>query len=165
MQTHTLLALSAALEVLKEASYAVRLDTVNTIEEGDHIELVRHFVKLREVNEAIKKVRVALDDLEDHMSYVDIPDAFKAKFIKTMTIEDIGRVTVSYKWGCSILDGKKPEAFDWLRDGGNGALIIETVNAQTLASFAKSETTDHGREMPGSLFNVSLKPYTSITKV
>jgi hypothetical protein len=165
MQTTTLLMLTASLTSLEHATKAVEADTNSAIGTGDHIELVRHFAKLREVNEAIKKARNALDELEDHMSYVDIPDCFKANRIKTTTIEDVGRVSVSYKWSCSILDGRKPEAFDWLRNGGNGSIIIETVNAQTLASFAKNEVEAFGREMPGSLFNVSLKPYTSITKV
>jgi hypothetical protein len=119
---------------------------------------------LREVTEAIKKARKALDDLEDHMSHEDVPDAFRRSSIKTVSIDGVGRVTVAHKWGCSINDGKKPESFQWLRDGGNGGIIIETVNAQTLAAFAKAEVESHGRELPTDLFTTSLRPYTSITK-
>ena len=38
--------------------------------------LIRHYDTLRQSNEFIKKARKALDDLEDHMSHADVPDAF-----------------------------------------------------------------------------------------
>jgi hypothetical protein len=82
-----------------------------------------------------------------------------------MTVDNVGRVSVAYKFGCSIVDGKRPDAYKWLRDGGNGAIIIETINAQTLAAFAKQETTILGHEMPDDLFTTSLKPHTQITPV
>ena len=165
MQTRTLLYLTDALNHLNKAAEWVATDTFDTIGKGDLIELIRHYDKLREVNEAVKKARKALDDLEDHLSHSDVPDAFKRAGIKTISIEDLGRVTVAYKWGCSIVDGKKPESFQWLRQSGNGSLIIETVNAQTLAAFAKAEVETHGRELPTDLFSTSLRPYVSITKV
>jgi hypothetical protein len=143
----------------------VKRDTVEAIAANDHIELVRHFVKLREINEAIKKSRKALDELEEHLSREDVPDAFKKARIKTTTIEDVGRVSIARQWYCSILDGKKPEAFQWLREGGNGAIITETIPWQTLAAFAQAEVTTHGREMPDDKFKTTIKPYTSITKV
>jgi len=165
MQTDTLLQLSAALEMLREAKAKVFRDTNDTIAANDHVELVRHFVKLRETNEAIKKAKKELEELEEHVSREDIPSAFRLARIKTTTIEDIGRVTISNQWRCSIVDGRRDDAFIWLREGGNGGIIIETVPWQTLAAFAKAETEEHGREMPDKLFNTSTIQFTSITKV
>jgi hypothetical protein len=164
MQAMTQLVLSQAVLALEEAAKRVTADTQIFVGSGELIPLIKHYAELREVNETIKKARKALDGLEDHMSHFDVPDAFKREGIKTINVIDVGRVTVSYKWGCSIVDGKKPEGFEWLRETGNGGIIIETVNAQTLASFAKSEVETHGRELPVDLFATSLNPYTSITK-
>ena len=165
MQTKTMLALSDALSSLELAAGLLHRETTAIVGSGDHIELIRHYYQMREANSAIKKAREMLDNLEDHLSHKDIPDAFKRVGVKTITIEDVGRVTVSYKWGCSMADGKKPESLQWLRNSGNGGIIIETVNAQTLAAFAKNEVETHGKTLPDDLFTTSLRPYTSITKV
>lgn len=165
MRTTTMLMLSNALLALQSASKQLKEETAAVIGTGDHIELIRHYAQMREANEEIKQARKELDDLTDHVSHADIPDAFKRVGVKTITIDGIGRVTVAYKWACSIADGMKPDAFHWLREGGNGGIIIETVNAQTLASFAKTETEEKGKELPTDLFTTSLRPYTSITKV
>jgi hypothetical protein len=160
----TQLVLSEAVLSLEEATRRVITDTQHFVGAGDLIPLIRHYAELREINETIKKARKALDDLEDHLSHTDVPDAFKLSGIKTVSIEDLGRVTVAYKWSCSVIDGKKPESFEWLRGSGNGGIIIETINAQTLAAFAKHEVEANGKELPTDLFTTSLRPYTSITR-
>jgi hypothetical protein len=165
MKAITQLALHFAVSSLENATKRITEDTQEMIGRDNLIDLITHYAELREVTEAIKKTRKALDDLEDHMSHEDVPDAFRRSSIKTVNIDNIGRVTVSHKWGCSIADGKKPESFEWLRQSGNGGIIIETVNAQTLAAFAKAEVESHGRELPSDLFTTTLRPYTSITKV
>jgi hypothetical protein len=165
MQAMTQLVLSQVVLSLEEATRRVIADTQQFVGAGDLIPLIKHYAELRGVTENIKKARKALDDLEDHLSHEDVPDAFKRSGIKTVTVDGVGRVNVAYKWGCSIVDGKKPESFEWLRDTGNGGIIIETINAQTLASFAKSEVETHARELPTDLFTTTLRPYTSITRV
>jgi hypothetical protein len=46
----------------------------------------------------------------------------------------------------------------------NVALVKETINASTLAAFAKAEL-EEGRELPDDIFNVYIMPNTSVTKV
>ena len=70
-------------------------------------------------------------------------------------------VTVSYRWFASMVD--KQAGMDWLRESGNGALIIETVAAPTLTAFAKDKAVN-GQPLPGNLFTVGSTPYTSIEK-
>jgi hypothetical protein len=53
---------------------------------------------------------------------------------------------------------------NWLRDNGAESLIIETVNAQTLASYAKSVMEEEGKDLPHNLFKTNILTYTSITK-
>ena len=129
MKAITQLALSLAVTSLENATKRATEDTQEMIGRDNLIDLITHYAELREVNETIKKARKLIEDLEDHMSHEDVPDAFRRSSIKTVSIEGVGRVTVAHKWGCSVNDGKKPESFQWLRDGGNGGIIIEKNTA------------------------------------
>jgi hypothetical protein len=46
----------------------------------------------------------------------------------------------------------------------NAAIVKETINASTLAAFAKAEL-EEGRELPEELFNVFIGQNTSVTRV
>jgi hypothetical protein len=70
-------------------------------------------------------------------------------------------VTVNVRWNATMLN--KEKGMEWLRSTGNSGLIIETVNASTLTSFAKGEALA-GHALPDSIFNVRTAPYVSITK-
>ena len=52
----------------------------------------------------------------------------------------------------------KQAGMDWLRTTGNDGLIIETVNAQTLAAFAKTQALA-GSPLPDQVFEVGVAPY------
>lgn len=129
---------------------------------GDHIELIRHFNNTRGALERIKMSREALQQMADDMSYVRIPDAMRIAGVKTITIEDVGRVTISHRYSCSMID--KEAGFKWLRDTGNGGIIQETVNSSTLGAFAKNVVEEEGKELPDDIFKVSITATTSITK-
>ena len=62
---------------------------------------------------------------------------FDSQQVKTIKIDDVGRVTVNQRWVASMKD--KTQGMDWLRATGNEGIIIETVNSQTLAAFAKTQ--------------------------
>jgi len=140
----------------------VRRDTNELVELDDHIEFIKHYAKLRAITEQIKESREALDELERKLSREYVPDAMRARNIKTITIEGVGRVSLSNRWSCSMVD--KQLGMQYLRDTGNGGLIIETVNAQTLASFAKDLNDNKGEELPSDLFKTGIMTVTSITK-
>ena len=57
----------------------------------------------------------------------------------------------------------KEKGMEWLKTSGNEGLVIETVNAMTLASFAKTETLA-GKPLPDHLFKVGTAQHISITK-
>ena len=82
--------------------------------------------------------------------------------VKTITLIGIGRVTVSHRFSCSMLD--KERGMKWLKDEGHGSIVQETVNSSTLAAFAKDITVNQGGSLPEDLFKVGTAPYTSITK-
>lgn len=159
-------AVTTDLEVL---TAEIRADTAAVVNSGDHVEIIKHFDRLRKSVDLIKVAREAIADMADDLSTRVIPDTIIALKQRTgekppFNIEGVGRVSVSYRFSASILDGKKPEAFTWLRDNNHGGLIQETVNSSTLSAFAKELIEKQGKELPLDVFKTGTMPYTSITK-
>lgn len=147
---------------LVEAAGAIRKDTTEVVASEDHIAVIKHYAKLREVTERIKEAREALDEMEKRLSREQVPDVMRAHNVRTITIEGVGRVSLSNRWSCSMLD--KQLGLEWLRKSGNAGLIQETVNSQTLSAFAKNLNDTEGKELPKDIFNTSIMTVTSITK-
>jgi hypothetical protein len=136
-------------------------DTTEVIQRADIPETVVYFNKLRET---VRNLAEKLSTLQKHVDVISqeyIPTMFTNANVKTIKVDDVGRVSINIRWTASPLD--KEVGFGWLRQTGNSGLIIETVNAQTLGAFAKEETMA-GRPLPDEIFRVSATPYTSITK-
>lgn len=162
MKQQTLENLQEMVRGLQIVTGQVRSDTQEAVASGDHVKLVTHFSSLRSVNATIKEAREALSEMEDLLSTRDIPDLFQSLKVKTTTIEGVGRITVAYRFGCSMLD--KEQGMEWLKANGHGGLIQPTVNSSTLAAFAKNMIEQEGKDLPDDIFKTSQSPYTSITK-
>lgn len=163
MQVTTLSALRQVCADLVSVAGKVRNDTNLALATNDHVEVIRHYNHLRIVAEEIKESREALQEIADRLSKEQVPQIMRDAGVKTVTIEGVGRVTVSHRFSCSMLD--KDIGFGWLRGNGHGALITETVNSSSLSAFAKDMLEQHGTELPTEIFKVGTAPYTSITKV
>lgn len=163
MTPETLALLQSITTLLRKATEAVQRETIELVKSNDHINLIRHFAKVRNAKELIKASREALDEIEQKLGHEYVPDALRARDIRTITIDDVGRVSLSVRWSCSMLD--KQLGFDWLRKTGNEALIQETVNSMTLTAFAKDLAVTKGIELPQDIFKTSQMTVTSITKV
>lgn len=148
---------------LTNVAIAIRMDTNAAIASKDHIEIIRHYDQLRIAVDQIKEAREALKEIEEHMSREDVPDVMRANKVKTITVEGVGRVTISHRWSASMLD--KERGIKWLKANGQGGIVQETVNAQTLAAHAKALMEGPGTELPADLFKVGQMAFTSITKV
>lgn len=165
MKQSTLNDLIATTDALASVALRVDADGKAALASGDHVEIIRHYDQLRKVNERIKAARELLSEVADLFSTKHIPDVVAALKEKTgekppFNIEGIGKVGVSYRFSCSMAD--KALGFEWLRAEGHGALIQETVNAQTLAAFAKNIIVEQGGSLPEDIFKVGTAPYTSI---
>ena len=167
MTPETKAAINAVADTLTKLAGMIRTEGTEVVGSLDHVALIKHFADLRDVNATIKIAREALGEMEDNISRVDIPDIFTFLREKTgqkppFTIEGVGRVSVSRRFSASMLD--KEVGMDWLRKNGHGDLIQPTVNAQTLAAFAKNLQEVEGKDLPVEIFKVGSIPYTSITK-
>lgn len=162
MKPDTLERLTYVTGYLIGVASAVREDTDQAVATNDHISVIKHYDHLRKATKLIKEAREALDQMEERLSREQVPEVMRAHGIRTITVEGVGRVSLSNRWSCSMLD--KPSGMDWLRNNGYGDLIQETVNASTLGAFARSLTEETGTELPGEIFKTSVMTFTSITK-
>ena len=161
MQYDTSLAAQYAGTKLNSLINHAHRDTLELVEKNDIPTLVKHFAALRTEYRSLKDKISKLENEVNDLSYNLIPTMFDAQDVKSIKIDDVGRVTVNQRWVASMPD--KQAGMDWLRTTGNDGLIIETVNAQTLAAFAKTQALA-GSPLPDQVFEVGVAPYVSITK-
>ena len=136
-------------------------DTAEIVATADIPQTVAYFAELRALVKDLQAKQSLLQAHIDLLSQELIPTMFQNQNTKTITVENVGRVTVNDRWTASMVD--KEAAFGWLRQTKNDGIIIETVNAQTLGAFAKEEALNK-RPLPSDIFKVQSTPYTSITK-
>lgn len=125
-------------------------------------EQVRFLRLLRDVKETAADIESQLGKVLEKMRQETIPNSFKESGVTTLTVDGY-RYTISQTLRASIKAEKRPQAYEWLRENDLGELIIETVNASTLAAQARKMAED-GMELDPDLFNVNIVPNTSITQ-
>jgi hypothetical protein len=136
-------------------------DTQEIAQTNDIPATAAHFASFRE---RVRQLTAKVAELQKHvdsMSYEILPTMFTNQNIKTITVSELGRVTVNVRWNATMPD--KQRGMEWLRATGNDGLIIETVSAPTLSSFAK-EMAMNGMPLPEELFKVGTAQHISITK-
>lgn len=136
-------------------------DTSAVIARNDIPSAVTYFAELQATVKQLAEKVSALQKHVEELSYQQLPTMFGNQNVKTIKVENVGRVSINDRWSASMLN--KERGLGWLRGSGNEGLIIETVNAQTLGAFAKEEVKA-GRSLPDDIFRVSATPYVSITK-
>lgn len=159
--------LTAALSRLEEF-HKILNDATDTLKEGedgvvDPVKAVHALAAMREYQESLAEVLKKYTKLRDHLNYTVVPEAFAAQNIRTITVEGVGRVTISPKLNVSIVKEFKADAYDYLR-AIDPDIITETVNAGTLSALAKSLEAE-GQELPDDIFSIHRAFVTSITKV
>lgn len=139
---------------------------VDTARKGALPEALRLFKTEKDQYEAADKARKAIGELIESLSRATIPEMMEEQGVKTTTITyDEGvnyRFTVAQRASCSMSD--KEAGIQWLKDQGHGGMVQETVNAGTLAAFAKDYIATEGKDLPTEMFKFSMMAYTSITK-
>lgn len=139
----------------------IEADTTAVVQTNDIPTIVTHFAYVRELHRSLKERVSALGEHINGLSYDIIPTIFTNQNIKTINVVGLGAVTISVRWSATMLN--KEKGMEWLRETGNSGLIVETVNAQTLSSFAKEETLA-GKPLPDNLFKVGTSQLVSIRK-
>lgn len=126
--------------------------------------VLRTFKATRDKHDELDEERKKVNAIIERLSRTHIPEQMRDENITTITLDDIGaRFSISQRHSCSMPD--KEGGMAWLRENGHGDLIAETVNASSLAAFAKSYAQEKGEELPEGKFKVSIMEVTSVTKV
>jgi len=126
-------------------------------------EAVRTYKQMRDYQDWIKSELETLSKAIDQARQETLPQMFKESGMTSIAVDGY-RFTISETVRASIPGETKPEAYQWLRDNKLEALIIETVNASTLAAQARKMLED-GETLPEELFKVYIMPNVSVTKV
>ena len=161
MRFDTKTAAGYAADKLDSLLERAQRDTNDIVQADDIPTTVAHYAALRDTVKDLAAKIAALQKHVDSLSYEIIPTLFMNHNVKTITVNDVGRVSINVRWSASMLD--KSKGLEWLRTSGNEGIIQETVNAMTLASFAKTETLA-GKPLPEHLFRVGTAQHVSITK-
>jgi hypothetical protein len=109
-------------------------------------------------------IKTSLQKEYDHVRMNVIPGILDDQGVSTITLDDIGRISLTSDIFASIPSEFKDQAWDWLRENGHGDIIKETINAGTLKAVLKAVITK-GEQLPEGLFKVTPFSRASITKV
>lgn len=121
------------------------------------------FAAVRDCFDMIESAKKELGAFKEYLSYTKLPELFEEHKIRTYTTKSGYRVTLSTRISVSILD--KAKGYDWLRNNQMGAIITETVNAQTLGASIREMMETKGKEPPSDIFSVKPATYAAVTAV
>ena len=164
MKPETEAACAHALSSIHKAVARIDSEGREAITQDNPAELVRHYADLREWAVFLRDAVAQLSKMEQAMSYEIIPLAFDRAGIKNIKVIGYGLVSLTRRWACSILEGKKEAGLAYLRDQGQGGMIIETVPAPTLTAWAHAVTDETGVEPPPDIFKTSVTRSVSLRK-
>lgn len=140
----------------------------NTINVGDLEdlkipELAEYQFRLRQIVDGLDRAKKEMQGIYDVCTTM-LATKMLEDGITNITVDGVGRVTVTSDVYASIKVENRQAAYQFLRDTGNGDLIKDTVNASSLKSLVKSMLKD-GVEIPEGTITYSPYSKTSITKV
>jgi len=122
-----------------------------------------HWHRVREHHEAVKALANEAEALSKHMSYDQLPAAFRAAQARSITLDGMGRFTLSSRTTARVHEQSAANRF--LHDNGRGDAVRAMVPAMTLNSIVAElikEGVEPQREHDG--IEANTYAYTSFTK-
>jgi hypothetical protein len=164
MKPETEAACQAALSALARANAFLDDEAKEAVSADNPPDLIRYYADMREQAEALRESVAQLSKLEQRLSYEQIPLSFDRAGIQNVRVTGYGLVGLTRRWSCSFLEGQKEAGFAYLRERGQGGMIIETVPAPTLGAWAHAVTDETGVEPPDSIFKTSVSRSVSLRR-
>lgn len=162
MKPDTAAACQAAISAVTIARDLLNAEGREAIAADNHVELIRTYAELREQAEALREVVADFAKMEQALSYDVIPSSMKRAGVENARVTGYGLVSLVRDWKCSILKGKKEEGHQYLRDIGQGGMIVETVPAQTLGAWWHRYSDETGKELPRDIFSTGVVTHLSL---
>lgn len=126
-------------------------------------DLAEDFFHLKTLYAELDKAATAISSNLERINKGILPKKLQEQDLDMIRVPDIGRsFSLRTNYSASMID--REAAMEWLRTTGNEALIQETVNAGTLASFCRNMILNEGTEPPADLIKVSTYDSISIVK-
>lgn len=142
------------------------MSTENEFAEYDKmtlVELVREMRNVQSAKESAEDVVKALNKKFDFLRITKIPQVMEDEGIQRLSVDGVGRVSLTADMHVSVKEGQKEAFYSWLRDNGREDLIQPTVNSSTLKATVKN-MVKQGEVFPDELLNVNPFTRASITK-
>ena len=134
---------------------------------GDAISVARAYVALHTIRETINGIlgdSSPFSSLFNRYKTQEVREAFERANVPNVPLSEGFRVGLTSKVQATVRADVKPAAFQWLRDNDLGALIVETVNAQTLSAAATALLEEQNIELPSDLFHMNNTRNASVTR-
>jgi len=118
-----------------------------------HEDLGREMEKVRKALDTAKDKKTKIQKQYDYLTKNALPRVMEEAGISSFKLKSGKGILVKDEMYVSSRKEQQPELFQWMRDNGNGDLVIETINSSTLKSFIGKSIKD-GKEYPSELINV-----------
>lgn len=128
----------------------------------DTIDAIKGMNRLKTIKESMEARMKSVNFLYDFFRLELIPTKFEDEGIERISVDGVGRVSLTGDMYVSVFKGKKEEFYEFLRDIGKGDLITESVNPSTLKAVVK-QMISNGDELPDDLVKVTPFTRASIT--
>lgn len=153
---------------------AARINSIAAHLEKQHermqlADLLVYYKQLDDAYEMLDTARKRVYHILDHLDKNAVPEALDKNDctdgIRIQFSNEVGyNFRRSTKYSAKTKD--KEGLFSWVRERGDGALITETINAGTLATYLKNKMLEEGVEPPSDLvelttyYGVGVNKYT-----
>lgn len=141
-----------------------------TQEEMDHYQSLELMDAIKEMKvikgqlEEAKRYKSELEAKHDFLRINVIPEKMDEQDVSNMTVDNVGRVSLTGDVRASILAADREKAYEWFEENGFGDLVKQSVASSTLKAFVK-EQLKKGGDIPEELIKVTPFTRASITKV
>jgi len=135
------------------------------IKRGTLSDACRTYKAIRDAYEALDEHRKKLHATLEELNRDTIPSMMEEAGTPSLKVEcgpNHFRFVRSQRMSASVLD--KDGGYNWLREVGQGGIIQETVNAQTLGAFAKRWIQDEGKDLPAEFFKINTMNIVRVDK-
>lgn len=124
---------------------------------------IRQFILLRDMLDRVAGLQSEIQTVREHWAYVGIPALFERAGVTSYTLKEGFRVTTQTLVRASTRDMEA--GIRWCKDNEHEFLVKETINASTLAGYARSRAEEGKPDLPPDVFNVNFGMNTSVTRV
>ena len=124
------------------------LETLPVVKLGERMEELDGSITEKE--EILKVIKAELEFIKT----VLIPKKLEEEGLKNFRLASGRGITTSTDLYVSVLADDKPTFMQWLRDSGQGGIIKEDVNPQTLKAFIKNRI-ENAEDYPADIVKVT----------